>query len=81
MHSGSSRDGHTFWCGGLLTALCLTGPVVHAQTAGSALNDVVTHQYAKVKAGHDKIRAQNPAGLQVRPARAPGLPVPCRIAN
>lgn len=25
-------------------------------TAGSAVNDVLTHQYAKVKAGHDKVR-------------------------
>tara|TARA_R110002072_G_scaffold14013_1_gene58386 strand:+ start:14458 stop:14760 length:303 start_codon:yes stop_codon:yes gene_type:complete len=25
-------------------------------TAGSAMNDVLTAQYAKVKAGHDKIR-------------------------
>lgn len=44
MHSGSSRDGHTLWCGGLLTALCLTGPVVHAQTAGSALMPLVEQQ-------------------------------------
>ncbi len=26
------------------------------ETAGSAMNDVLTKQYAKVKAGHDKIR-------------------------
>lgn len=26
------------------------------ETAGSAVNDVLTHQYAKVKAGHDKVR-------------------------
>ena len=26
------------------------------ETAGSAVNDVLTAQYAKVKAGHDKVR-------------------------
>ncbi|TWU44295.1 hypothetical protein Q31b_18310 [Novipirellula aureliae] len=26
------------------------------ETAGSAMNDVLTEQYAKVKAGHDKVR-------------------------
>jgi uncharacterized protein (TIGR02284 family) len=26
------------------------------ETAGSAVNDVLTRQYAKVKAGHDQVR-------------------------